>query len=357
MQSHWRMTRWSAAAAAAVLAGVTLVAAPQARADGGVGGRGGFAIEGASNVLSADAPLPLGEAGLSMWPGTSPSIAPAQNAGNGYAVAFEGSNGDLWLTGSGPGAQDTGLGMMPGTSPSIAALSPGEYQVAFQANTGVLYTMGADGTTDWNLPMNTHSSPSIVGQGNGYEVAYESTTTELSEASLSVSGASHGGLGLGMQPGTSPSITALWGGGIEIAFQANTGTLWTVGTNSPATNTGQGMNQASSPSITGLPLNNTGYEIAFEANTNVLTTIGTFGGVNTGLAMMPGTSPAIIGTLVFPFPGAINPIIQEGYEIAFQGNTGTLWATSTSIFFGTQSGNTGLAMNGQSSPGIAPFVL
>jgi precorrin-6B methylase 2 len=84
--------------------------------------------------------------------------------------------------------------MMPGTSPSITALTSGGYEVAFQANNGVLWTVGSgpgSNNEDWNL---------------------------------------------GMAGGTSPSITALHGGGYEVAFQANNGVLWTVGNGSGSAN-------------------------------------------------------------------------------------------------------------------------
>ena len=49
-----------------------------------------------------------------------------------------------------------------------------------------------------------------------------------------------------------------------------------------------------------------GYEIAFQANTGVLWVTGSAGTLNTGLAMAPGTSPAIAG------------LVNGGYEVAFQ---------------------------------------
>ena len=99
--------------------------------------------------------------------------------------------------------------MMAGTSPSIAKLADGSYVMAFQANTGYLYTAGAQGTRNW---------------------------------------------GLGMKTGTSPSIAAVGAGGFQVAFQANTGYLWTVGSGAGAVNDGDrrlGLNTKSSPAIAG----------------------------------------------------------------------------------------------------------
>src|SRR5262245_28539662 len=74
-----------------------------------------------------------------------------------------------------------------GTSTATAAPSPGPsggIEVAFQANTGMLSTVG----NALNKSNNLH-----------------------------------------LKAGSSPSITALPGGGYEVAFEADTGTLWTVG--------------------------------------------------------------------------------------------------------------------------------
>ena len=100
-----------------------------------------------------------------------------------FEVAFQANTGSLWTAASG-GSADWGLGMMPDTSPAVAALTGGGFEVAFQANTGHLWTVGTAGCRDWPL---------------------------------------------GMLPGTSPSMSGLAGGGFEVAFQANTSNLWTVG--------------------------------------------------------------------------------------------------------------------------------
>jgi surface antigen len=124
----------------------------------------------------------------------------------------------------------------------------GRYAVAFQANTGNLFT--------W------------VSTGGGVNT------------------------GQGMKGGTSPSITALSNGGYAVAFQANTGNLFTWVSTGGGVNTGQGMMAGTSPSITAL--SNGSYAIGFEANTaNLFTWVSTGGGVNTGQGMMAGTSPGV----------------------------------------------------------------
>ncbi len=97
-------------------------------------------------------------------------------------------------------------------------------------------------------------------------------------------------------------------GGYEMAFQANTGNLITVGS-AGGTNWQQGMKSGTSPSIT--TLSNGGYEMAFQANTGELITVGTAGGTNRHQGMMPGTSPDITA------------LPNGGYEMAFQANPAT----------------------------------
>ena len=72
-----------------------------------------------------------------MASGTSPSIA---SNGSGYEVAFQANTGHLYTYNPGNNASvNADLGVASGTSPSIAS-SSGVYLVAFQANTGDLYT-------------------------------------------------------------------------------------------------------------------------------------------------------------------------------------------------------------------------
>ena len=90
--------------------------------------------------------------------------------------------------------------------------------------------------------------------------------------------------------GTSPSIAAM-GSAFEVAFQANTGDLYTYSSTSGAANLEQGMKAGTSPSIAAVT---GGYEIAFQANTGDLIAVGPKN-YATGLGMMAGTSPAIAG--------------------------------------------------------------
>ena len=86
-------------------------------------------------------------------------------------------------------------------------------------------------------------------------------------------------LGAGMMAGTSPSINAY----DEIAFQANTGNLWTTAHG----DTGLGMAWVS-PSIDAYGA------VAFHASDGDLWTWDGTNGVDRDLAMMAGTSPRSI---------------------------------------------------------------
>src|SRR5436309_9477363 len=90
----------------------------------------------------------------------------------GTEVAFQANTGNLWTVVA-DNHGDWGLGMMAGTSPTIVALPGGGYEVAFQANTGNLWTVGADNHGDWELGMMAGTSPTIVAlPSGGYEVAF-----------------------------------------------------------------------------------------------------------------------------------------------------------------------------------------
>jgi hypothetical protein len=386
----WR-ARWTAgiaAAAAAAVSGAVLLAAPPASAAGTLDSTGTLdsfemafqantgALWEACTAQSGSqcvAGAPLGrdpvDTGLGMAAGTSPSVAPPLEGSGPYQFAFQANTGDLWTDGSSTGGgEDLGLGMMAGTSPAIEAVpSTGGYVIAFQANTGDLVTtvLGASGsvsTTYWDLPMAAGTSPSVAALPAGssdpdgsYDVAYQNSDGYLSLAGPQGTGS----LGLGMKAGTSPSIAEL-ADGYQIAFQANTGDLWTTGTAGTA-DLGLGMDNSTSPSIamavtSGAPINeaDNNYEIAFQANTGDLWATGNAGlpGGDLGQAMQPGTSPAISGeTGITTVVGSTPSTTFAGYAVAYQSSAGFL------SYYDSPSGNifdTGLGMDNSTSPAIGP---
>jgi hypothetical protein len=262
------------------------------------------------------------------------------NIGVGAEIAFQANTGSLWSTGTdnhGTWTQE----MKPGTSPSITVLASGGYQMAYQDNNGILWTTGTAGTTEWGLAnVMPGTSPAITDlYGGGYEVAYQANTGILQTVG-SGPGSEIRDWGAGMKAGTSPAIT-YQAGGYEIAFQANTGHLWTCGSISSCGDSGLGMMAGTSPAITSLLSG--GYETAFQANTGILWSTGTADTHNWGLAMKTGTSPAITGLA----PG--------GYEMAFQGPHGNLWSWGSGP--GSDNhGNWGRPMMAGTSPAITGLL-
>ena len=164
------------------------------------------------------------------------------------------------------------------------------------------------------------------GRARTLDVAFQANTTRLWTLG-------RGDWGLGMMAGTSPSIAGLRGGGVQVAFQANTGSLWTVGAGGNK-NWALGMKTGTSPSITAL--RGGGFQAAFQANTGHLWTVGTAGTRDWGLGMMAGTSPSIAA------------LAGGGFQVAFQANTGDLWTVGDA---GRRDWNLGMAEG--TSPSIA----
>jgi hypothetical protein len=175
-----------------------------------------------------------------------------------------------------------GLYRRPGTSdPLISSCSLFEVTDAFQSSTtGTLMVDGPEGLSDTGHAMWPGTSPSVAALDGGIiEVAYQAA----GNGELSTLG--HGHLGLGMMRGTSPALMAI-PGGFDIAFQANTGELWTYQHGRFAL----GMMDWTSPSIAQTPNGTT--VVAFQANTGHLWTTDHFDFGGWG-QMASGTSPSI----------------------------------------------------------------
>jgi hypothetical protein len=250
--------------------------------------------------------------------GTSPSIVALPSGG--YRIAYQGINGMLHTVSASGVTTDLGLGMAAGTSPSIAMQSDGQWRIAFQANTGALWTRsldGSEGPVPGNRMMWPGTSPSIVAlPTGGYQIAYQSSDGILhtvSPAGVTTS------LGLGMAAGTSPSIAAQ-GTGWRIAFQANTGMLWTR--NSDVTGGPVAGNRAvrryTSPSVAAMPTG--GFRIAYQTSDGMLGMVSPQGGTTSlFLGMSGGSSPSLA------------PVSGSGdWLIAFEANTWMLWRRASS---------------------------
>jgi hypothetical protein len=244
------------------------------------------AMQRSNGVLYLNGSWGLLNRTFTLAPGTSPTLAatPSDLTPGGpaeidhYTMAWQGSNGHLWIWGPPANPIDTGLAMAPGTSPSLIRLSDalsidGNYVAAVQGTNGHLWTLTS---------------------GTG-AVAHDS--------------------GAPMAPGTSPSvrITAVIGNSQRYvtAFQGANGDLW-VGENALPTgvDTGQQMMSGTSPSLIttpvdlpGAPLGGSAAYVGYTSNTGAVWMYGYnfYDGSTieqpTGLTAAPGTSPAIVSAL------------------------------------------------------------
>ncbi len=141
--------------------------------------------------------------------GSSPSIVVPEGGGS-YEVAFRSPSGNLSTYSSSGAEHESSWGVAVGTSPSIGRAPGGSWKIAFQGSgsTG-LWTSAASGETiQQDLGMAASTSPSITERCEGVnhtEVAFQANTTSLWWD------ANGGGnsIGLGMEPGTNPSISAM----------------------------------------------------------------------------------------------------------------------------------------------------
>lgn|GEM_PF-1570220 len=231
-----------------------------------------------------------------------------------------------WWQPSWHGVRDTPTGA------AVPPRAPSAFEAAFAANTFSPWSVGTvDQHGDWQQAVMPGTSPSITAlSGGGYEIAYQASNGH--PATVGTAGTTT--WPVAMMPGTSPAITALAGGGYEVAFQAATSELITVG-NGGDTSWGLGMMPGTNPAIAAV---GPGYEVAFQANTGHLWTVGS--GVESlgdrQLPMMQGTSPAIAS------------LADGTYEVAFQAGTTDLMTIGTG---GTRDWRFGMMAG--TSPAIA----
>ncbi len=214
---------------------------------------------------------------------------------------------------------------------------------AFQANTGVLWTYSTEtaaGST--GLGMAPGTSPSIAGiSGQGYIEAFQADTGILWTRADT---GPWGSTGYGMLAGTSPSVASTPGGGYAAAFQTNLGTLAVRRPTTGWEHVGTPMAPATSPAIAGLAGSPPGFVDAVQDSGNLLRTYTTSGGWwNGGFGMLPGTSPGVA------------ELAGGNWAEAFQANTGVLlvYSSASGWFYpgtgmakGTSPTITGLAGGG-----------
>jgi hypothetical protein len=236
--------------------------------------------------------------GLGMAAGTSPSITPLL----GGHIAFQGSTGTLWTYDPASGGADTGIKMAPNTSPAITVLPasvwrhPARYAIAFQGSNGNLMFTTGSGALDTGLGMAPGTSPAIAARdrnGPEFTVLFQANTGAMW---IYEPGGTVASTGLGMQAKTSPAVASLPNGSWTGSFQANTGEMWLYNPGGTVASTGLGMQAESSPSVIGL--GDTPYfrpaTIALNVNTGQTWTYEAGGAiVNTLLGSNPATGPTI----------------------------------------------------------------
>src|SRR5205085_9505375 len=132
--------------------------------------------------------------------------------------------------------------------------------------------------------------------GGGFELAYVSAADNLLWETGPDGAARRAANGLGVAAGTSPAVAADGGGAFELAFHADgLNDLWTVDPANTGHETGLALADGTSPAISGLAAGD--FEIAYHTPGGNLATL-IPGGVprDTGVAMASGTSPALSAT-------------------------------------------------------------
>jgi hypothetical protein len=247
--------------------------------------------------------------GTAVVAASTPSHADAPPLGL-ISGAFHSNTGVLWTMSSGI-ARSTGLPLRTSSSPSVRTTYRG-VAVAFQANTGVLWTMSNGAPQSTGLLMKHGTSPRGTGEP-GDAIAFQGHDGLLWTYRDGVGRST----GLRMRPACSPDILPDAAGGFWIAYQSDTGELWTVSPSGQARSTGRRMRAGSSPALVHDDSHDR-HVVAFQSDTGELWIVDVTGaGASTGLRMMPGTHPAIHDHDFWYW---------NGYEVAFQTDSGELWS-------------------------------
>jgi hypothetical protein len=308
-----------------------------------------------------------GDTGAWIVDNTSPSIAQLQNSQ--YVVAFNGGScngcllGDLWIvtgTAKGQSGYDattsyTHNNISPTTSPSITRLTDNGYAVAYQDLNSELwvYVRYANGSTYVDhamcsgtpCKMKSGTSPSITGLPDGsYQVVFQAPRDSRGDNYLwsyspSATWGSTGNLWYGMLAATNPSIAWVsnWSDYAD-AFNANTNKLWIVDGWSFEDQSDQAMAGGTSPAIAAA---SNSYRVAYQNPSFKLCTWDAFqggtGNCNYNTTMKQNTSPSIAW------------VSSSSYETAVQGSDGYLYYSGPMCKKGKQTAK----LNNSTSPSIS----
>jgi hypothetical protein len=274
--------------------------------------------------------------GSAVRPGTRPSLF---NVGTDYEAAYQGTDGHLWVVDPAGTATDTGLGMMAGTSPSITATGGTTFTVAFQANTGQLWSYSTEtGGRSVGLAMALNTSPSATLTSAGVAIAYVDPNGKLSVFDPATG---YGGFGAPVAAGTSPAITYIprLADGYRITYQGTDHQVRTADSSGVQSATLLTAASGTSPAITTLPSGE--IDIAVNGPDGTVHTVTSTGALtNTGALFQTGTSPSIA------------PAAGGGAVTAWQNvrNEMSTFAPGTGVT------STGLTMFAGTSPSIAQIT-
>ena len=253
---HWDGRFWTQAIAPA---GITHVAALGASATGDLwvaGDAGGQISQGvamplaqaqiavnANSALAESGYLTQSVAAANLAPGTNPAVA-VQPDGSSEA-AWQASSGLLWTLDSAGSKVNTQQQVASGTSPAIAALpnTAGRYEVVFASASGNALTGIGPGGTAGALgsgpAVAAGTSPVVAAAGNGgLKAAYHATGTDHLWTVTQAGGVLHrGGHGRGREPSV---VAALAGGGFEVVYPNVSGALTGIGPDGSARALGSG---------------------------------------------------------------------------------------------------------------------
>lgn len=239
--------------------------------------------------------------------GTDPSAAAAclgcEINDLGGALAVNAEDGTQWIRRiDNEKWENTGRGFAPGTSPSVKWGPGGRTLPAFNAQGSEALWIGE---ADLGYPLEAHSTPDETG-GNGEGGDYWAAWAKRGSDELELWHQPYKGseytvsTGLGIEPGTNPSITELHNGEVVVAFVAQG--LKQLGIYKSGASgwfdTGLGLDESSSPSVTEWGLKTSGYLVAFQAAGSQHVGVYQNGWepgrwLDSGLAMQGGTSPCI----------------------------------------------------------------
>jgi hypothetical protein len=280
-------------------------------------------------------------AAANLAPGTNPAVA-VQPDGS-WKVAWQASSGLVWTLDSAGHQVNTQQKAAAGTSPAITALPGGGFEVVFaNASGNGLWVVDRSGTVaalGSGPAVAAGTGPAIATDSlGGSEIAYHAAGTDDVQI-VDEQGAEHD-TGAKMAAGASPSVAALAQGRFEVVYPSASGVLSGIGQDGTARVLGSGPAVAAgaSPAVASA---GGGFEAVYPAKgTGELWTVdGTGASHDAGIAAAAGTNPAVAA------------LAAGGYEIAYQATAGRELFTQA----GGQVRDAGFALGVHASPVMAPL--